>query len=83
MFFPPYIPDLNPIEMAFLKLKAYSRKVKAQTIETLWKTIGNISDLYTPNSTHPKSDGNTSMPQDIAYNSKSNALGTGSINLCF
>ena len=48
LFLPPYSPDLNPIEMAFSKLKAHLRKSKAQTIDALWKTIGNICDLYTP-----------------------------------
>lgn len=48
LFLPPYSPDLNPIEMAFSKLKAHLRKAKARTIQTLWKAIGNICDLYTP-----------------------------------
>ena len=48
LFLPPYSPDLNPIEMAFAKLKAYLRKAKARTIEQLWKTIGNICDIYRP-----------------------------------
>lgn len=39
LFLPPYSPDLNPIEMAFSKLKAHLRKTKARTIEQLWKTI--------------------------------------------
>ena len=47
-FLPPYSPGLNPVGMAFPKLKAYLRKAKAGTIEDLWKAIGNICDLYTP-----------------------------------
>lgn len=39
-------PDLNPIELAFSKLKAYLRKFKARTYEELGKTIGNIGDLF-------------------------------------
>lgn len=46
LFLPAYSPDLNPIEMAFSKLKAHLRKAKARTIETLWNAIGNICDLY-------------------------------------
>lgn len=46
LFLPAYSPDLNPIEMAFSKLKAHLRKAKARTIETLWHAIGNICDLY-------------------------------------
>ncbi len=46
LFLPPYSPDLNPIEMAFSKLKARLRKAKARTIEALWLAIGDICDLY-------------------------------------
>ena len=45
---PPYSPDLNPIEMAFSKLKAHLRRTGARTIDALWQTIGDICDLYTP-----------------------------------
>jgi transposase len=48
LFTPSYSPDLNPIEMAFSKLKAHLRRVGARTIDDLWKAIGNICDLYTP-----------------------------------
>ena len=34
--------------MAFAKLKAHLRKAKARTIEALWKTVGSICDLYSP-----------------------------------
>ena len=48
LFLPPYSPDLNPIEMAFAKLKAHLRKAKARSIDDLWKAVGSICDLYTP-----------------------------------
>ncbi len=48
LFLPPYSPDLNPIEMAFSKLKAHLRAAKARTFQDLWKAIGNICDLFTP-----------------------------------
>jgi transposase len=48
LFLPPYSPNLNPIEMAFSKLKAHLRKIKARTIDELWKAIGNICKLFTP-----------------------------------
>lgn len=48
LFLPPYSPDLNPIEMAFSKLKSYLRKTAARTIDDLWKAIGNICLLFTP-----------------------------------
>lgn len=44
---PPYSPDLNPIEMAFAKLKALLRKVAACTYDDLWKAIGTVCDLFT------------------------------------
>lgn len=46
LFLPPYSPDLNPIEMAFAKLKAHLRRIGARTIDALWKAIGDICDLY-------------------------------------
>ncbi len=46
LFLPPYSPDLNPIEMAFPKLKAHLRAAEARTYDTLWKAIGNICDLF-------------------------------------
>lgn len=48
LFLPPYSPDLNPIEMAFAKLKAHLRKTQARTIDTLWKAVGSICNLYEP-----------------------------------
>jgi transposase len=48
LFLPPYSPDLNPIEMAFSKLKAHLRAAAARTIEDLWKAIGSICALFTP-----------------------------------
>lgn len=48
LFLPPYSPDLNPIEMAFAKLKAHLRATAARTIDALWQEIGRICDLYDP-----------------------------------
>ena len=48
IFLPPYSPDLNPIEMAFSKLKAHLRATAARTIDDLWKAIGNICMLFSP-----------------------------------
>ena len=39
VYLPPYSPDLNPIEMMWSKMKAYLRKVKAKTKETLEAAI--------------------------------------------
>ena len=48
LFLPPYSPDLNPIEMAFSKLKAHMRAAQARTYETLWRAIGDICTLFQP-----------------------------------
>ena len=48
LFLPPYSPDLNPIEMAFAKLKAHLRSAAARTIDALWRAIGNICALFSP-----------------------------------
>jgi transposase len=48
LFLPPYSPDLNPIEMAFSKLKARLRATAARTIDDLWKAIGSICTLFSP-----------------------------------
>ncbi len=46
LFLPPYSPDLNPIEMAFSKLKAHLRAKAVRTIDQLWKAVGDICSLY-------------------------------------
>ena len=48
LFLPPYSPDLNPIEMAFAKLKAHLRAAGARTYEALRRAAGNISALFEP-----------------------------------
>ncbi len=46
LFLPPYSPDLNPIEMAFSKIKALIRKAAARSYEALWKAVGDVCDLF-------------------------------------
>ena len=46
LFLPSYCPDLNPIEMAFSKLKALIRKAAARTYQELWKAVGHVCDLF-------------------------------------
>ena len=48
LFLPQYSPDLNPIEMAFAKLKSHLRKAAARTFDDLIAAIGDICDLYSP-----------------------------------
>jgi len=44
----PYSPDLNPIEMAFAKLKAALRKAAARSIEALIDAIAVTLAAFTP-----------------------------------
>ncbi len=48
LLLPPYSPDLNPIEMAFAKLKALLRKAAERTVGALWDRIGHVLDAFTP-----------------------------------
>lgn len=45
---PPHSPDVNPIEMAFSKLKALLGKAAMRTVDGLWNTVGTIVDLFKP-----------------------------------
>jgi transposase len=47
-YLPPYSPDLNPIEQGFAKLKAHLRKAQERSIDTLWRRIGILLDLFQP-----------------------------------
>ena len=49
MFLPAYSPDLNPIEMAFAKLKAMLRAKALRSVEALWNALGDIVPCFTPN----------------------------------
>jgi transposase len=46
LFVPPYSPDLNPIEMAFSKIKSILRKKAHRTVEALWKELGGIAKCF-------------------------------------
>lgn len=48
LYLPPYSPDLNPIELAFSKLKRLLRDAAERTVEALWQTIGKLLDRFTP-----------------------------------
>lgn len=48
LFLPAYSPDLNPIEMAYSKLKALLRKRAARDFDTICEAAGQICDLFTP-----------------------------------
>ena len=46
LFLPPYSSDLNPIEMAFAKLKAHLRRMKARTFDTLFESVAEACELF-------------------------------------
>jgi transposase len=47
LFLLEYSPELNPIEMAFSKLKAHLRKAAERTIDALWRAVRDICSLLT------------------------------------
>lgn len=48
LFFPPYSPDFNPVEMAFAKLKAWLRARAERTVTALLNAVGSLLDAFTP-----------------------------------
>ena len=48
LYLPSYSPDLNPIEMAFSKLKALLRKAAERTIPGLIRLIGRLLKKFSP-----------------------------------
>lgn len=42
VYLPPYSPDLNPIELAFAKLKSLLRTAAERTVDSLEETIGQL-----------------------------------------
>ena len=47
-FLPPYSPDLNPIEMAFAKLKSHMRKAAARTLSDLQLALAESLTRFEP-----------------------------------
>ena len=45
-FLPPYSPDLDPMEMAFSKLKTLIGKAAARTCDQPWQAVGHVCDLF-------------------------------------
>lgn len=48
LYLPLYSPDLNPIEMAFAKLKALLRTAAARTTDALWNAVAKALSAFTP-----------------------------------
>jgi transposase len=47
-YLPPYSPDLNPIELAFSKLKGLLRSAGKRTVDDLWDFLGKSLDAFAP-----------------------------------
>jgi transposase len=45
-YLPPYSPDLNPIELAFAKLKAHLRQAAARTLDELQLAVASSLDRF-------------------------------------
>jgi transposase len=48
VYLPPYSPDLNPIELAFSKIKRGLRSLAARTVTDLWHGVQPVLDRITP-----------------------------------
>lgn len=46
LYLPPYSADLNPIEMAFSKLKSLRRKAATRTVTALWEAIAHCMGFF-------------------------------------
>jgi len=44
VYLPPYSPDLNPIELAFSKIKQALRSLAARTVDELWSCMQGVLD---------------------------------------
>jgi transposase len=49
LYLPPYSPDLNPIELAFSKLKQLLRSAGHRTMDGLWNDVQRMLQCITPN----------------------------------
>ena len=47
-YLPPYSPDMNPIEKAFSKLKAFLRKIAERTVTGLMNALETCAHIFKP-----------------------------------
>ena len=45
-YLPPYSPDMNPIEKAFSKLKAFLRKISERTVAGLMNALETCAHIF-------------------------------------
>jgi transposase len=48
-YLPPYSPDMNPIEKAYSKLKAFLRKIAQRTVAGLMSALDACAEIFKPN----------------------------------
>ena len=48
VYLPPYSPDLNPIELAFSKIKQRLRSLACRSIASLWDAMQSVLDAVIP-----------------------------------
>jgi len=47
-YLPPYSPDMNPIEKAYSKLKAFLRKIAKRSVAGLMNALRTCADIFKP-----------------------------------
>ena len=47
-YLPAYSPDMNPIERAFSKLKAFLRKIAERTVAGLMRALETCAEIFKP-----------------------------------
>jgi transposase len=47
-YLPPYSPDMNPIEKAYSKLKAFLRKISKRTVSGLMNALETCAHIFKP-----------------------------------
>lgn len=52
LYLPPYSPDLNPIEMAFSKLKQLMRSAGHRSVDALWSDMQRMLECVSPQDAH-------------------------------
>jgi transposase len=48
LYLPPYSPDMNPIEKAYSKLKAFLRKIAKRTVTGLLNALEACAEIFKP-----------------------------------
>ena len=47
-YLPAFSPDMNPIEKAFSKLKAFLRKIAERTVASLLRALKTCAEIFKP-----------------------------------